>query len=235
VSRWSGARVRIAPDDAREGASLAATHRVPMRGTGSGRARTTALLAPLGISTRDEPTVRWAPHGSPAVDRFLDALPPGPRVVLQPGAAWATKRWPVERYAHVADALTRQGNVVIVAWGPGERALAERVVASSSAAHLAPPTDLPALAALLEGAALVVGGDTGPVHLAGALGAPTLALHGPTDPARHGAWGPRVHAMRAGLPCSPCRHETGCPHDVRCMHELGTDAVVAEARALLEG
>lgn len=102
-------------------------------------------------------------------------------IVLLPGAGRPNKMWPAERFRELARIL---GPRAVTAWGPSERALAEAV-----GGRLAPPTGLRELAALLAGAAVVVGGDTGPLHLAAALGTKVVGLYGPTDPRRNGPWG----------------------------------------------
>ena len=109
------------------------------------------------------------------------------RVVILPGAGRPEKLWPVERFRELAQAL---GDDVVVAWGPGERDLAEAIEAP-----LAPPTNLRELAELLRTAKLVIGGDTGPLHLADALGTPVIGLYGPTSSRRNGPYGQLEHCI----------------------------------------
>jgi heptosyltransferase-1 len=133
-----------------------------------------------------------APDGSFLV-RGGDPAPAHAPVVLLPGTGGRGKAWPADSFAALARALVRRGVGVTVAWGPGERALAETVVAGSGVeAALAPRTTLEELAVLLADSAAVVGGDTGPVHLAASLGVPTTALFVATDPERNGPRGRRV-------------------------------------------
>ncbi|HEY4640923.1 MAG TPA: glycosyltransferase family 9 protein, partial [Thermoanaerobaculia bacterium] len=115
----------------------------------------------------DDPRARLA--------RFAD------RIVLLPGAGKSGKQWPVERFAELA---TRLGSDALVVWGPGEEALARRI-----GAEVAPATNFRELAFVLSRARLVIGADTGPLHLAAALGVPLVGLYGPTDPARNGPYG----------------------------------------------
>jgi heptosyltransferase-1 len=103
------------------------------------------------------------------------------RIVFLPGAGRPEKQWPAERFAELAHRL---GGDVLVACGPGEEPLGRAI-----GAELAPPTTFRELAFLLRGARLVIGGDTGPLHLAAALGVPVAGLYGPTDPARNGPYG----------------------------------------------
>ncbi len=114
----------------------------------------------------------------------------GPMALLHPGAGWGAKRWPVERYAQVGIALARQaGCRIVINAGPGELelgvALASYLRTLGTSALLLSPM-LGQLIELTRRATLVIGGDTGPLHLAAALGKPTVGIFGPTDPARNG-------------------------------------------------
>ncbi len=109
-------------------------------------------------------------------------------VVLAPGAGQPRKQWPSERFADLATRLSHRGVPVVVAWGPGERHLAEEIVAGAPDAIVAPPTTLGQLASLLSKARVLIAGDTGPLHLADALGTAVVGLYGPTDPNRNGPW-----------------------------------------------
>ena len=103
------------------------------------------------------------------------------KIVVLPGAGKANKQWPPERFG---EAIRRVGFPAIAVWGPNERDLAER-----TGLELAPPTDLRQLAAVLRDATLVLGGDTGPLHLAAALGTRVVGLYGPTSVRRNGPFG----------------------------------------------
>lgn len=110
--------------------------------------------------------------------------------VLNPGGGWLSKCWPAERYGELHRRLTRQfGWRGIVSFGPGEETMAHDVIrAAGGSARLALGLPLGPLMALLRGAKFVVSADTGPLHLASALGAPVVGLYGPTDPARNGPY-----------------------------------------------
>ena len=131
-------------------------------------------------------------------------------VVIHPGAAFGSRRWPVERFAAVAAALQRAGERVVVTGSASEVDLAEQVCSHAglpSEAVLAGRTDLLGLASLVCGARLVVCGDTGIAHLASAYATPSVVLFGPTSPARWGPppSGPHVvlwHGTGAGDPCA---------------------------------
>jgi heptosyltransferase-1 len=127
----------------------------------------------------------------------------GPRsepaaVVLLPGTGGRGKAWPASSFAALAREIARRGLPVKVAWGPGERGLAETVVSGAGAgATITAPTTIPELALLLARSAGVVGGDTGPLHLAASLGVPTTAVFVATDPERNGPRGRRVRVVTA--------------------------------------
>jgi heptosyltransferase-1 len=111
----------------------------------------------------------------------------GGDIVLLPGAGKPNKLWPVERFRELAQRL---GPKALVVWGPGERELAEAI-----GARMAPPTNLRELAWLLAHAQLVIGADTGPLHLAEALGTKVVGLYGPTDPRRNGPYRQLHHVI----------------------------------------
>lgn len=153
------------------------------------------LLGPLGI---ESPTVRFAVPESPqdaqwARQTIAEAGLEAGFAVINPGAGWPSKLWPADRFAAVAGYLGRQLRVpTMVVWaGQKERALAERIVAGpAGCARLAPPTTLTQLAALSRRARLFVGSDTGPLHLAVAVGTPCVGLYGPMPAERNGPYGP---------------------------------------------
>jgi len=128
---------------------------------------------------------------------WLAATFPGPAqaiALITPGAGWGAKRWPPERYATVAEALAERGLHVVVNAGPGEEPLATTIASGSAVALTA---TLPQLIALTRRIALCIGGDTGPLHLASALGRPVVGIYGPTDPSRNGPYGTRARVLRS--------------------------------------
>ena len=119
-----------------------------------------------------------------------------PFVLLIPGAGWGAKRWPAERYAELATRLRDAGHGVAVNAGPGEEALANEVATLSDGAATVLRLSITELIAVTRRAALVIGGDTGPLHLASALGKPVVGIFGPTDPARNGPFGGNFRVLR---------------------------------------
>lgn len=189
------------------------------------------LLAAIGI---DDETVRFPLRDvvSPVLDEVLRRIGSGQRFALvNPGAAWPNKRWPASRYGEVASFVRDVcGLIPVVLWGPGEERLAEEVVDSSSGAAIrAPATTIADLLALSRAAALVISGDTGPLHIAAATGTPTVGIFGPTDPLRNGPWDADDVAVSRYEQC-------GCHYDRRC-HERQwclDDVIVREVSAAVQ-
>jgi heptosyltransferase I len=153
-------------------------------------------------------------------------LPPEPFAILNPGGGWPTKLWPAERFGALADVLfERFGLVSLVTVGPGEEALARRVVASSHSGQATMfPCTLLQFVALARRAALFVGGDTGPLHLAAAAAAPIVGVYGPTDPRRNGPFATRdVVVGRTDLACRENCYRRACSH-WECM-EISVETV----------
>ncbi|MFM7206997.1 MAG: glycosyltransferase family 9 protein [Planctomycetaceae bacterium] len=206
VASWlSGAPVRIghAAPAAREQAWRAYTHRV--RATMPHVVEQNCdLLAPLGVvATMPEFDMPHWPVSRLRMQHWLQAQRlGGPPAIINPGAGWASKRWPVERFTAVARGLLRQDGVpTIVVWaGAAERAAAERIVADAcGAAVLAPQTTLQDLGELARLARVFISGDTGPLHLAAAVGTPCVGIFGPVPASRNGPYG-RGHACAEPVP-----------------------------------
>jgi lipopolysaccharide heptosyltransferase I len=163
-----------------------------------------AVLEPLGVrpAAIEFPLPRNAAAEARADAFFSRAgLKPSDRLVaLLPGAGRADKRWPADRFAALAARLTAEtGASVLVVWGPGEHDTAKAIVDSArdGRALLAPTSSIEELVALLWRAAVVVGGDTGPLHLAAALGVACVGLYGPTAAERNGPWGQVRRALQS--------------------------------------
>lgn len=130
------------------------------------------------------------------VDQVLHNIPP-PFAIINPGAGWGAKRWPVERYATLVRNLGTHGIRSLVNAGPGEKGLGEAACGGNEKYARVIECTLQQLIALTRRAALFVGGDTGPLHLASALDIPVVAIFGPTDPARNGPYGGQFAVLRS--------------------------------------
>jgi heptosyltransferase-1 len=219
------APVRVGFANAREFAPLFYTHRVAietqeqhaidryLRVAAALGCESSPVEFPLATSEQDRRRVsEWLAHG----EHFA---------VLLPGTNWPTKRWPVERFAAMAPALRdRFGLKTVVAGGPDDVEIASKIPAD---VNLAGQTSLGELTALLERADLVIANDSGPMHIAAALGRPLVTVFGPTNPVRTGPYGRGDCVVQLNLPCSPCYSRT-CSHQ-SCLRWLEIEPVLAEA------
>ena len=183
------------------------------------------LLEPLGV-----------PKATPEfpIDRVDSALAADVRrqtagryALLNPGAQWPNKRWPPARFAQVAAALReRHGLMSVAVWGHGERELAEDIAAhSAGAALVSPPASIADLVGLIRGAAVMVSGDTGPTHMAAALGTPIVGIFGPTRPSRNGPWSKEDVTVSRAEVCR-CHHLRQCTERRMCLLDIEVDEVL---------
>ncbi len=153
-------------------------------------------------------------------------------VAINPVALWETKLWENRKFALLADRIIEELNTDVVFTGSGAREIAKiRDVMKHPAANLGGKTSLRDLGCLYRRARLLVTTDTGPMHLAAAVGTPVVALFGPTDPARTGPYGEGHTVIRRDLPCSPC-FKKKCPTN-DCMREIAVDDVLAAIKRRL--
>jgi len=162
----------------------------------------------------------------------------GPLIALNPGATNSrAKCWGEDHFASLAERLTVElnGKIVLIG-GPAERAYADKVLTqidSPGVINLAGRTSMKQLVGLLAQCALLVSNDTGPAHIAAALGRPTLTIFGPTNEFETAPLGPRAELIRAaGIECARCMLRD-CPIDHRCMRRITSDDVFARVKALL--
>jgi lipopolysaccharide heptosyltransferase I len=147
--------------------------------------------------------------------------------VINPGAAWPNKRWPAARYGAVARTLAaQQGIASIVSWGPGEERLAQDVVREAGGgALLSPRTSIADLLAVVRGASLMISGDTGPTHLASAVGTPVVGIYGPTRPSRNGPLSPDDISISRDDVCR-CHHLRRCSQARMCLMDIDAAEVI---------
>lgn len=191
-----------------------------------------SLLEAVGVSA-GPPEFPLAPVDSDVAGE-VQRRTEGKYALLNPGAAWPNKRWPPARLAAVAEALkARHGLMSVVLWGPGERDLAEDVVSHAGGAAVAtPPTAIRDLVALARGAAVMVSGDTGPTHIAAAVGTPIVGIFGPTRPERNGPWRPEDVTVSRAATCE-CHHLRQCRRERMCLLDIEADEVIAAVDARL--
>jgi len=186
------------------------------------------LLAAVGVNDRAM-AFPLKEIASPAVPALRAQIGAAARFALiNAGAAWPNKRWPAARFGELAAFLREAcGLVPVVLWGPGEEPLADEVVAASGGAAVkAPPTGIADVVALAREAALFVSGDTGPLHLAVAAGAPIVSIFGPTNPARNGPIAPDDIVASRYEACA-CHYDRRCHEQVWCLSTLAAAEVCA--------
>jgi heptosyltransferase-1 len=233
--RWTKAkrRVGLARPWRRElMAGLAYTETLP---GAPGRAHVVATNLAMVQAVGVAPPPLSPPDGTWLLERVRGRLPAGswsnPFAVILPGAGGAHKILSESTLSEVARGLTGHGLDVVVAWGPGEEQRAEVVAESGgNGVHLAPPTDLEELAALVGEAELVVGGDTGPVHLAASFKTPTLAVFLASDWRRNGPLGDRTAVVSGASDTASGPSGTARTRPVR---EVGTAEILETAHGLL--
>jgi heptosyltransferase I len=150
--------------------------------------------------------------------------------LLSPGGGWGAKLWPPSSYGGVAAALAREGLPSLVNFGPGEEELARTVKHASGGSAQPLRCSLGELIALTRRASLFIGGDSGPLHLAAALGIPVVAIFGPTDPARNGPYGTRSIVLRHAASVTSYAHHDR-PDDA--LRSIPASDVLDAARRLL--
>ena len=159
-----------------------------------------------------------------------------PFLVLNPGAAYGSaKRWHQERFAKVADNLAAEMGLHVALIGSEvEGAVANRICESMTrrTAVLNGKTSLETLIGVLAESTLMITNDSGPMHMAAALGIPTVAIFGPTDETTTGPYGPLTRVVKHAVECSPCLLRE-CPIDHRCMNAVTVDEVCRAARELV--
>ncbi len=171
------------------------------------------------------------------VDRFLPrAEYAGSMLVgLNTGGGWYTKRWSLERFAGLADRLVlKYGARIVLPWGPGQKEEVEKVQSLAEKTVLIPPqTNLRQLGALLKRCSFVVSNDSGPMHIAAAVGTPVLGIYGPTNPDLQGPYGENHIIVREeGLDCLGCNLTT-CPIGHPCMVNLSVESVMNGVERLM--
>lgn len=199
------------------------------------------LLSGLGIPVPPSPALRLhvAPEEREAMRARLETMgvPGGRRILgINPGATYGSaKRWFPERFAAVADALSEEWDASVALMGSApERPLAEEIEAAMRRrpANLSGRTTVRELMALLASCSFLVTNDSGPMHIAAALGVPIAAIFGPTDWRATSPWTRRARIVRVDVDCSPCRRRE-CDRGHECMKGVTAEMVVDAARDLM--
>jgi len=230
---WAGAR---------EGSWMAYNYRIPIR-TLEVHAVDRYLWVAECLGLDKEPPVFNLPASPEAEARIAGHLkahaqPGRPIAILVPGTMWETKHWRAEGFAGVARGLAEMGFAPVLIGSKGERALNGSICDEApGTTDFTGQTSLADAVALIRRAAVVVTNDSGLMHVAAALGRPTVSIFGPTNPVQVGPYGQPGSVVRLDLPCSPCNFRllSQCPNGHACMRELKTEMVMERVRAVLAG
>ena len=233
----SGAPVRIGFEHrfCREGMNvLFTTHQVePPKLPHHVVEKNVSLLKPLGLPVPLKEQYRFSLHQTEEerewAEKYLESV--GHRkssslLVIHPGGGWTTKRWDTVRFAQLADDWHENdmGDVLLI-WGPGEEKMVDEVTdAMRTQPFVAPATSVREMMALIRRGSCFVGGDSGPLHLAAAMGVRCLAIMGPTEPVRNGPWGGGNLVLHRRLACSGC-YARKCP-DIECLERVRVEEAI---------
>lgn len=232
LAKWSGAPLIYGFRQPRENvASMWYTQQIAAAGTHIIE-QTFTLAEAVAQRPLDIPKVEFPCDAAAEkkIDTWLQSRSITHFVLLNPGAGWGAKQWPAERFGQVAKILAKDGIHSLINFGPGEEALACSAESASQGAAQVIGCSLVELIALTSRARLVIGGDTGPMHLAAALRIPIVAIFGPTDPARNGPFETRSRVLRSASSVTSLSHR---PERDTGLMEISVDQVAAAARHLL--
>jgi len=229
----TGAPVRIGFASAREGASRFYTDRVtiPER-TVHAVDRYREIARALGCDvSRIDFGIPISRESAAGIDRLLSGVGFSPSdrfIAIHPTARWESKKWMPTRFADLADWLIREKrNPIIFVGSKGEREEVEQIVRrmKQPAINVAGETTLSELAELIRRAECFICNDSGPMHLAAAIGTPVVALFGPTDPSKIGPYGAGHKIIRKEISCAGC-HRDRCVRDNECMRAISVEDVI---------
>ncbi len=243
LGRWSGAPIVYGSAQPRENvASMFYTRNVLLKTQGTHVVEQALAMAEAVASSAIAPTAIVPPTAQVQAEFPVDpdaenkiagfTAHVSDFAILNPGAGWGAKRWPVERYGQVAKELAKDGLCSLINYGPGEEELAVTVEAAGEGAARKISCSISELIALTRRARLFIGGDTGPMHLAAALKIPVVGIFGPTNPARNGPFGTRSVVLRSA---SSVTDHTRRREPEQGLLEITAGEVVAAARKLLQG
>ncbi|HWF62329.1 MAG TPA: lipopolysaccharide heptosyltransferase II [Nitrospira sp.] len=243
LARFSGAPTRIGFANGREGSPWFYTHRVPVLSPDIHAVdRYLSVATALGVSLPDKPRFgfRLLEEDMTVVRKICQSKGfsvDKPWVAMNIGARWPTKRWPLASFAAVVDQLheTHRDPVVMIG-GSDERTYMNKLRALTDRPFIDLSGDIPLgyLLALLSKATVMITNDSGPMHIAAALGVPVVAIFGPTSAARTGPYGGGYQVLTSRIPCSPCFSRV-CRHnpELECLHLIKPTQVIDVIRPLL--
>ena len=229
----------IGLDDPREGATALYDLRVPRPSFHTHAVDWYLEVLPhLGVPVHDR--FEWMPRDAEAATIVESIWPSDGRrwIAFQPGARWMNKRWPVEQFGELARRLLARNDSlgVVVLGDTGDRPLGEKIgrAAGPGCLDLTGQLSLPGMVEWLRRCDALVTNDTGPMHVAVALGVPVVALFGPTEPTRTGPYRQLDSVLRVDLECAPCL-KASCRNaeSLACLNRISVDRVLAKLTPIL--
>ena len=194
---------------------------------------TMSIFQWLGVRRPDSPPLRYERHAAEAA-RVREALKDRNYAVIHPGSLLATKRWDSNRFAAVAASLQRRGLTIALTGGPGEESVVGQVAKDIAPSAILLGLTIPELAELIRGAQLYIGNDSGPMHLAAAVGTPTIAVWGSSDSRRWQPWRVRHRVVQNPFECNPCPgYRCLVADSPLCIESVSIDQVNAAVEELL--
>jgi len=246
MTRFSGAKMRVGLQTAREGAHLACHYTILDSGKNvPAHTRYWRVAEAVGMGDQKRQTfIKVSPEDHTWVQQQAAQLK-GPILAIHPGARWATKRWPVEKLAVVtSQAIRKFGFSAVILGSADEKPVAAQLVhilksftPSASVLNLTGETSLKQLAGMLSASTVLLSNDSGPMHLAAGLGTPVLGVFTATNALRSGPPGDQHELVSTNLRCAAC-YKKRCPkmgsRHLRCLDELTTESVFQSFYHLLE-
>jgi ADP-heptose:LPS heptosyltransferase len=194
---------------------------------------TMAAFQWMGLRAMEAPPLRYEPHPLEAA-RMRQAAGRLPYGVVHPGALMATKRWDTRRFADLSRELIRLGLGVVLTCGPGEEEVVRDVRQGLADSVSLTGLSIPELAELIRGARLYIGNDSGPMHLAAAVGTPTVAIWGSSDWRRWRPWRVESRVVQNPFECNPCPgYRCLVADSPLCIESVTVEQVIAAVNELL--
>jgi heptosyltransferase-3 len=194
---------------------------------------TMAAMRWLGLQREQAPALRYELHPQEAA-RMQEKLRGRPYVVVHPGSVLETKRWNANRFGELARGLSASGFTIVVTAGPGEELFASRVAGQVDGTVILLGLSIPELAELIRGARLYIGNDSGPMHLAAAVGTPVVAVWGSSDARRWRPWTTKHRVVQNPFECNPCPgYRCLVADSPLCIESVTVDQVKAAVEELL--
>ncbi len=187
----------------------------------------------LGVRAQTPPGLHYERHPKEN-ERIRDTIQGRPYVVMHPAALMDTKRWATERFAELGGLMTKRGWSVVLTCGPNEEPIVGQVAGELPKSIILFGLSIPELAELIRGATLFIGNDSGPMHLAAAVGTPTIAVWGSSDSVRWRPWGVPHRVIQNPFECNPCPgYNCLVAYSPLCIESVSTDQVSHAVRDLM--